>query len=194
MNSEKRTCISTSRVNPNAMNRFRDTMTWLVSTLALASFALCAAQGHDMKPVDGMKAVAFMVGDWSGKHEFNNGMKLDVVAKIHEAVNGRYLEDDFVTTLGDGRKSDVRHLLTFDPKIRKYRAWWFNNTSFEPSELVGDFVDGKLVLESKASGPGPAIRATYEKVGDDKLGYKVEAKIGGNWQELLHSVFDRSKT
>lgn len=163
-----------------------------LSLVALLALSLAFGQGHDLKPVDAMKSVGFLVGEWTGKHHFAgpNGTELSVTARISEAVGGRYLEDAFVTTLPDGKKSDIRHLLTFDPATQKYRAWWFNNTSFEPNELVGSLESDKLVLESKPGQPG-TIRATYVRVSENELGYKVEAKMGGEWRELLHTVFTR---
>ncbi len=170
-----------------------------MKALALLTFLLTVAcvlaqSGHDLQPVEAMKALAFMEGDWKGRHIFNapTPTELDVKASIHAAVGGRYLEDVFVTTREDGTKSDVRHLLTFDPAIQKFRAWWFNNTSLGPTELVGEFSNGKLILESKAGQSGPPVRGTYEKVSDTQLGYKVEAKMGEQWRELLHTVFTKN--
>ncbi len=166
------------------------------SLITLIALCLCVgafAQPHDMKTADAMKLVAFMEGDWKGKHIFNapTPTELDAVAQIHGAIGGKYLEDVITTTLQSGKLSDVRHLLTFDPTDQKFHAWWFNNTAAAPNELVGSLADNKLVLESKPGQGGAPIRATYEKFSETKLGYKVEAKLDGDWRELLHTVFSK---
>jgi len=146
-----------------------------------------------MKVAEAMKMVSFMEGDWKGKHIFNapTPTELAAVAQIHQAIGGRFLEDVITTTLQSGKLSDVRHLLTFDPTDQKFHAWWFNNTSSTPNELVGTLVGDKLTLESKPGQGGPSIRATYTKLSDNKLGYKVEANLEGNWRELLHTEFSK---
>lgn len=165
----------------------------LLSILAACLCIGAQAQGHDLKVPEAMKLVAFMQGDWKGKHIFNapTPTEMQATAGIHEAIGGRYLEDVLTTTLPSGKLSDVRHLLTFDPTDQKFHAWWFNNTGSAPNELVGVIQEGKLVLESKPGQSGATIRATYTNISDTKLGYKVEAKMEEGWRELLHTEFSK---
>jgi len=156
--------------------------------------SLAGAQGHDTKTPEAMKSIQFLVGDWSGKQTFNTGgpaMVGDITVKVHETVGGRYLEEVLSTTLPGRKPTDTRHFLTFDPTTNSYHAWWFNDTSYGPTELEGKLSGDVLVLEShpKEGSASPVLRATYDKQSDTKLAYKLEMKTANGWQELFHNTY-----
>ena len=95
-----------------------------------------------------------------------------------------------------GRKpSDTRHLVTFDPKSKTYRAWWFNDSSVGPMELEGTLSGNKLVLLSKptltGNGKMSEFRATYDGSTARRLIYTLELKNGETWQLLFTSKYEK---
>jgi hypothetical protein len=168
--------------------------------LAFASFlfavsAAAPAQQHDLSPGDKLHDVACLAGDWSGKQNFNtNGgpaMVGDAVDHIQMVVGGRFIEETLSTTLPGRKPTDTRHILTFDPKTGHYRAWWFNDTSVDPTVFEGSLTGNKLVLETAPAGPR-LLRATYEKQSDSQFTWTLQMKAGDNWQELFHTTYTKS--
>lgn len=164
--------------------------------LCLGSVAF--AQGHQGAAGDLLKDVSFMKGTWKGQQNFVTGgapMVGEVALSIKEAIGGRYLEESSATTLPGRPASDTRHLLTFDKKSGKYKAWWFNDSANGPMELEGSVSGTKLVLESKpvltGNGQMSTFRATYRSVDADHLEFKLELKSGEEWQSLFTSTFSR---
>jgi hypothetical protein len=143
-------------------------------------------------PLDNL---AFMQGDWSGKQNFNNTdgpvMVGDATDRIEIGIAGKYLCEMLSTTLPGRKPTDTRHFISYDKQSGKYTAWWFNDTSTHPSELMGDLAGNKLVLLSSPSGPGPALRATYESPSANTLTFLLEMKQGENWTKLFLTSYSK---
>jgi hypothetical protein len=150
-----------------------------------------------VSPADALTRIAFMQGDWAGKQNFNtNGgaaMVGDATDSIAVGIAGKYLCETLSTTLPGRKPTDTRHFLSFDKQSGKYTAWWFNDTSYHPTVLTGELTGGpagnKLVLLSDPSGPGPALRATYESTTPDKLTFQLEMKSGDGWTSLFVTTY-----
>ncbi len=156
-------------------------------------------QNHDLNPVDALKAVSFLVGDWTGKQDFNTGgplMALNAKDKITSSIGGRYIEETLSTTRPDGTQSDTRHLLTYIPKIEKFHAWWFNDTSVGAMEMEGGMEHGKLVMMTVPSQVDPTptsiFRVTYEKTDADGVAWTLELKTGDTWRKLFRSSYTKA--
>ena len=141
-----------------------------------------------------------MLGDWSGKQNFNTGgppMVLGAKDLIAPAIGGRYIEEKLATMMPSGKMSDTRHLLTYIPKEGKFHAWWFNDSSAGAMELEGGMENGKLVLVSSpthtGAGPANVFRATYEQTGNHGLAWTLELKAGGSWRKLFRSEYTSSR-
>jgi len=160
---------------------------------ALAALTAIAQQ-HDLKSADALKSLAFMKGDWAGKQDFNTQggppMSGDAANHIDDAIGGRYLCEMLSTTMPGRGPSDTRHFISFDPKIGKYTAWWFTDTSIGPLEFEGDLSDGKLVLLSKPGSP-TKFRATYATPTADTLTYTLEMQRDGTWTRLFTTTYKR---
>jgi hypothetical protein len=166
--------------------------------LASISTAIGApAQGHDALTGAGMPDIAFLKGAWTGKQNFNTGgsspMVADITNQISDAVGGRYLEEKLATTLPGRSPTDVRHFITYDPKAKVYRAWWFNDTSVGPMEFEGALTGHKLVMQTKA-GSGPnTFRATYDASASAELNYTFELQTPTGWRELFKASYSRAQ-
>ena len=168
------------------------------ASLLVATSAFAAAQGHDMKPADAMKQIQFITGDWKGKQDFVTGgapMVGDLVVTAKSVVGSRYIEETLSTTLPGRKPTDSRHMVGYDPKIGKYKAWWYNDTNNVPSQLEGTLEGNKLILMT-SPGPdgtykGPVLRATYEKVSDTSMKYVLEMKTDTGWQALFHNSLSK---
>lgn len=165
-----------------------------ISLIILTSFA--CAQTHDQKPAEALKRLAFMLGTWKGKQDFNTGgakMIGEATISVTEAIGGRYLEERLSTSLPGREPTDTRHLLTFDPKTNKFRAWWFNDTTVAPTEFEGELNGASLELTSKPSASGVILRAIYSSPEPSKLTFRLEMKQADQWQTLFTSTYSKEK-
>jgi hypothetical protein len=148
-----------------------------------------AAVQPTVQPADALAKLAFMEGDWAGKQNFNTdggaAMVGDATDSISLGIAGKYLCEMLSTTLPNRKPTDTRHFISFDKQSGKYTAWWFNDTSYHPTQLTGELTGNKLVLTSGASGSGPVLRATYEGSTPDKLTFQLEMKNGESWTSLF---------
>ncbi len=173
-------------------------MKFLVSLLFALGGVVTIAQQPGVQPADALAKLAFMQGDWAGKQDFNMqggaAMVGDATDRIELGIAGKYLCEMLSTSLPARKPTDTRHFISYDGKAQKYTAWWFNDTSYHPTMLSGDFAGGKLVLTSDASAPGPVLRATYESPSADKLTFLLEMKDGDNWTRLFLTAYSRKST
>lgn len=169
-------------------------MKGVLSVLLFAVALVAFGQGHDLKPADAMKNLAFLKGNWSGKQNFNTGgpaMVGDATNHIDEAIGGRYMAEMLSTSLPGRKPTDTRHFISFDPKAGVYRAWWFTDTSVGPMEFEGALTGTKLILLNKVAPGGNQLRATYESPSAGKLVYTLELKNGDSWQLLFTTTYAR---
>lgn len=163
--------------------------------LALAS-TLAVAQQPAIASADALARLSFMQGNWAGKQNFNNqggpAMVGDARDRIELGIAGKYLCEQLSTTLPGRIPTDTRHFISFDKQSGKYTAWWFNDTSYHPTQLSGDLTGNKLVLLSDSSAPGPVLRATYENPSPDKLTFQLEMKNGDAWTSLFLTTYTKN--
>ena len=167
----------------------------LITLLLVACAAFGSTQEHDLKPVDALKNLSFLKGDWSGKQEFNTqggpSMSGDATDRIDDAIGGHYLCEMLSTTLPSRKPTDTRHFISFDTKSGTYQAWWFTDTSPAPLEFTGSLEGKKLVLTSKPLANGAILVATYECPTDNKLTYTLEMQSNGQTTRLFTSTYSR---
>jgi hypothetical protein len=170
-------------------------MKLLVCTLFLVGGALAFAQQPNVQAADALAKLSFMQGDWAGKQDFDTGggpaMVGDATDRIEMGIANKYLCEMLSTTLPNRKPTDTRHFISYDAKTQKYTAWWFNDTSYHPSQLTGDLTGNKLVLMTDPSAPGPVLRATYENPTPDKLTFLLEMKNGDNWTRLFLTTYSK---
>jgi hypothetical protein len=170
----------------------------LVLSSALAFSQQRTGQPAIQQPADALNKLAFMQGNWVGKQNFNTdggpAMVGDATDRIESGIAGKYLCEMLSTTLPGRKPTDTRHFISFDKQTGKYTAWWFNDTSYHPTQLTGDLTGNKLVLKSDASAPGPVLRATYENPTPDKLTFQVEMKNGDKWTSLFVTTYTKNAT
>lgn len=168
----------------------------------LSLLAICAATCFAQQPAPPAQpaaspfdALAFMQGDWAGKQDFNNpggpAMAGDASDHVAICVGGRYLCEALSTSMPGRKPTDSRHFISYDHQAGAYTAWWFNDTGNHPTEFTGELSANKLVLTSKSSGPGPALRATYESPSKNTLTYLLEMQQGGAWTKLFLTTYTK---
>ena len=170
-------------------------MKFLVFALFAVSGPLALGQQPAVQPADALNKLSFMQGDWAGKQDFNTdsgpAMVGDATDHIESGIAGKYICEMLSTTLPGRKPTDTRHFISYDRQTGKYKAWWFNDTSYHPMELTGDVAGNRLVLMSDASAPGPVLRATYESPTADKLTFLLEMKNGNSWTRLFLTTYAR---
>jgi hypothetical protein len=168
-------------------------MKFSVCILLVLSSAIAFGQQQSMQPADALAKLSFMQGDWAGKQDFDTGggpaLVGDATDRIDPGIAGKYLCEMLSTTLPGRKPTDTRHFISYDKQTGKYKAWWFNDTSYHPMELAGDLAGNKLVLMSDASASGPVLRATYESPSAGKLTFLLEMKNGDNWTRLFLTTY-----
>jgi len=169
-----------------------------ISVLFAAIASLAAAQaGHTNGPPDEMKSLSFLEGNWTGKQNFNNPtgpMVGQLKVTVHSFAAGRFIEELSSTTLPGRKPTEVHHFISYDPATKTFHAWWFNDTSNKPMELEGALTGNQLVLQNHPTNPNaPVLRATYDKVSDKAINYKLEMKQADDkWLELFHNNISKS--
>ncbi|HUH62633.1 MAG TPA: DUF1579 family protein [Terracidiphilus sp.] len=170
-------------------------MKFPVGAVLAVSGVFALAQQQPMQPADALQKLSFLQGDWSGKQAFNTdggpAMVGDATDRIELGIAGKYFCEMLSTTLPNRKPTDTRHFISYDRQTGKYTAWWFNDTSYHPTELTGDYDGSKLVLMSAASAPGPVLRATYESTTADKLTFQLEMKNGDDWTSLFLTTYSK---
>ncbi|HEY2858507.1 MAG TPA: DUF1579 family protein [Terracidiphilus sp.] len=170
-------------------------MKFAVGVFLALSSALALAQQAAVQPADALNKLAFLQGVWVGKQDFNNDggprMVGDATDRIEQGIAGKYLCEMLSTTLPGRKPTDTRHFISYDKQTGKYTAWWFNDTSYHPTQLSGDLTGNKLVLMSDGSGQGPVLRATYENPTPDKLTFQLEMKSGDRWTSLFVTTYSK---
>lgn len=171
------------------------TMKILLSMGLALTAAPAFAQQPAIAPADALAKLSFMQGNWAGKQNFNNqggpAMVGDATDRIELGIAGKYLCEQLSTTLPGRKPTDTRHFISYDKQSGKYTAWWFNDTSYHPTQLTGDLTGNKLVLTSDSSAPGPVLRATYENPSPDKLTFQLEMKSGDAWTSLFLTTYTK---
>jgi hypothetical protein len=170
-------------------------MKFLVCILFAVSGVLASGQQQEIQPADALNKLSFMQGDWAGKQDFDTdsepAMVGDASDRIEMGVANKYLCETLSTTLAGRKPTDTRHFISYDKQTQKYTAWWFNDTSYHPTQLAGEVTGNKLVLISDSSAPGPLLRATYESPSSGKLTFLLEMKNGENWTRLFLTTYSK---
>jgi len=170
-------------------------MKLVVFVLLAVSGATAWDQQQQVQPADALGKISFLQGDWTGKQVFNtNGGPATVgeaTDRVELGIAGKYICEMLSTTLPGRKPTDTRHFISYDRQTGKYTAWWFNDTSYHPTALTGEFADGKLVLMSDSTAPGPVLRATYESPSEDKLTFLLEMKDGDKWTSLFLTTYSK---
>jgi hypothetical protein len=163
--------------------------------LLVVSGVFVSSQQPALSPADALGKLAFMQGDWVGKQDFNtNGepaMVGDATDRVELGIANKYICEMLSTTLPGRKATDTRHFISYDAKTQKYTAWWFNDTSYHPTALIGDLTGNKLVLMSDATAAGPVLRATYENPDPNTLTFLLEMKTGDGWNRLFLTTYTK---
>jgi len=169
-----------------------------VGVLVAIVSAVGFAQQQPVQPADALARLLFMQGYWAGKQNFDTGggpaMVGEATDNISLCIEGKFVCEMLSTTLPGRKPTDTRHFISFDKQTGKYTAWWFNDTSYHPTQFTGVLTGNRLVLMSDASAAGPLLRATYENPTPDKLTFQVEMKSGDKWTSLFVSTYTKGAT
>jgi hypothetical protein len=163
-------------------------MKFLLSILVVFS-CLAASLGAQGNPEPSIRDLGFLVGTWQGKGVVGSGKTTNefvITLRVTPALGGRYLEERSTTLVAQKGVAETLHLLSYDPALRAYRSWWFDEGSAEPRIMQGTYFDGKKLqvssyAENNAQGVATMYRATYERKSDTELAYSVEYKQGDTW-------------
>lgn len=158
------------------------------------SASMAFGQGHVEATKSSATKLAFLVGAWTGRQNFNNPngkpMVATVTTTIAPVVGGRFLQETINGVLPGRPAFQTVHMMTCDDATGECRAWWFNDTSRGPSEYVGKVDGDVLTMTSVAKSEGaPKLRVTYAKVAGHGLKYRLEMQQGSDWTKLFETDY-----
>src|SRR5688572_24149174 len=167
--------------------------------LVVASSAI--AQQMDMTPPKELNAIKYMLGTWTGTEKYTMGGPPEtgtstVVSSM--GVGGRFVTGTH-TAVSKSMKLHGMHLMTYDPQIKKYRAWWFDNMSSEAMELTGGFIGKSLVMTSKPIAiPGMeglhSFRAAWTQTGARSLTFLLRTRQGdAPWTTAITGKYTKKR-
>lgn len=143
--------------------------------------------------IDGLQGLAFLTGEWTShettKDRQGKEQPFDLKGKNVWILEGTFLQmDESFEVPGDGKFGN-HILLTFDKGAKKYRGWWFTNSSPQPLTFTGERAEKTFVLTQEAG----RIRISYDLLEDGHYRAKLEVKRGDNWQTETEAEYRRTR-
>jgi hypothetical protein len=169
----------------------------MVAMFAFASLALAVAgaflqgQTPTPAPADPMKELSVLLGNWESK-ETTKGpddkeVEFTLKGKNSMILDNRCLQIDEAFEVS-GRKFANHILMNYDPRIKKYRIFWFTNGRSLPHTFTGVKVDKQYVLTSDDE----RMRITYNFLEDGHYKAEVAMKNEDKWEP--HTVAEYRRT
>ena len=176
---------------------------FIAATLLFVSVAGARSQGMpNMAPPAEVKAAEFLVGKFKGSANFYFGGQKSAsacTAKAEKTLDGRWIQTKISYQMKMQGMPDMTvegmHMLTYDPAVKQYVAWWFDGTASTVMRMAGNFEGDKLVLISdpvpmEPGGPPAVARSTWWKKGDG-VGFTLEMKQGDSWAPMIDGEFHK---
>jgi|GEM_PF-3378959 len=127
----------------------------------------------------------YMVGTWMGEETLFFGgppMKAKVKLTITKTLNGRFIHEKHEYQEPAMMKMmEGALMLTYDAKMKMWRAWWFDSSASHPMEMKGKGGGKDQVMLTDAiemeGMPGKYfVRTTWTKISDKEVKFKLETK------------------
>ena len=170
----------------------------LVATLLLSASAF-AGQGMQIPPPPKELAKAnFFVGKWAGPMKLYGMGSAPMTVKGSmsgkKTLDNRYIQSMHLMDMGKSGKMEGMHLLSYDPMKKQFMAFWFDSSAPGVMEMAGNFQGNQLIMVSKPTEipgmPAPMVmRATWTKVSNSKLTFKLQSKDGDKWTPMIEADF-----
>lgn len=158
---------------------------WFAASLLAA---LASLQTPPPKPMDGL---AFLLGDWES-HETTKGPEGEVPFTLkgrnRMVMEESCLQIDESFEVPKAGKFANHILMTFDPRISKFRAYWFTNRRPTPIQLTGERTEKTFVLNEVEG----KFRIRYDLLEDGHYKAVVEAKQGDEWAKQTEAEYRRT--
>ena len=146
-----------------------------------------------------LKKLEFLVGNFTGDEKaFTEEGEVPFKADIQSVwdLGGRYVRQNHESKLM-GADWHGLLLLTFDPDVKKYRAWWFDNGVSVPMEMTGAFQGDALVLLSKPyslpGAPPLEYRVQFRPNSDGVIDFRLDAKKDKEYSPVITATYVRKK-
>lgn len=158
--------------------------------LVLVTGLLAGCQRPDMeemmkapqRPVQLDRLNAF-VGTWEGEAEMTMPGTEEVYRStatntISWSVDNRYLMNEMEITMHNGEKMHAMELWTWDPQIKKYRQWWFDDWGGYGSSTVEYEADED---EWEAKGESHCMRTGHTSYDEMEMCFKDADSMEWTW-------------
>jgi hypothetical protein len=169
-----------------------------VATMLLSASAF-AGQGMQMPPPPKeLSKASFFMGKWVGTEKVHGMGGSPVAAKGSmtgkKMLDNRYIQSMHTMDMGKAGKMEGMHLLSYDSMKKQFMAYWFDSSSPGVMEMSGNFQGNQLVMISKPTEipgmPAPMVmRATWTKVSNSKLTFKLDSKDGAKWVPMIEGSY-----
>lgn len=148
-----------------------------------------------------LKKLEFLVGNFAGDEKaFIEGGEVPFTADIQSVwdLGGRYVRQSHESKLM-GEDWHGLLLLTFDPDIKKYRAWWFDNGASKPMEMTGAFEGDALVMLSKpyalSGAPLLEYRVQFKPKSTEVIDFRLDSRKDKDtaYAPVIEATYTRKK-
>ncbi len=152
-------------------------------------------------PAVDLKKLEFLVGNFTGDEKaFTEQGEVPFTADIESvwSLGGRYVRQDHKSKLM-GEDWHGLLLLTFDPDVEKYRAWWFDNGASKPMEMTGAFEGDALVMLSKpyslSGAPPLEYRVQFKPKSATVIDFRLDSRKdkNTNYSPVIEATYTRKK-
>lgn len=144
-----------------------------------------------------MKKLEFLLGGARGKEKMlmpGQTMEYSSETTGEWAIGGAYLSGNYKADIPGYGAMEGSMLMTYDSTSKKYRSWFFSNSSVHPMEMEGAFEGTKLVLISKPfkdmMGTN-TYRITFDSNLSSSPNYWMDMKSGEKWMPLMESTYTK---
>ena len=144
----------------------------------------------------GIHRLDFLVGEWTSieKSVGPDGKPalIELKGKNTWALDGRFLQIDETFTFGGKGHYENKILMSFEPKSKKYKAWWFTDSQPTPIQFVGDFGSEGFALESGEPGRA-SLRILYTDIASNSFSAQLQVKQQDRWTVRTDAKYSRKK-
>ena len=145
--------------------------------LCFVAFALLsAATAQQTKPAPDWKALAWLVGDWSGAGNGAPGQGSGGFSFQFDLQGKVLVRKSFAEYPAAGEKPAYRHddLMVVYPEAEGFKAVYFDNEEHMIRYSIDTSTDGTVTFVSDGPASAPRFRLAYHKTGETTLTGKFE--------------------
>lgn len=168
----------------------------MMRTCLLCASLFLAALGMAQKPNAELSKLSVLLGKWES-HEESTGpdgksTKFVLQGTNTWVLNGKFLQIKEEFEIPGVGKIENLILMGFDPKAKRYHAWWYTSNAPVPIEFEGDFDGKNFTLTTVGDTGRPPLRIRYDFLEDGHYKAVLEVKREDAWKLATEAEYKRT--